>query len=67
MLNDIFPKPFWVDLRIPISHNGETKLKLVARFDPTRGLLEVVERCEKQIFDLAQIIVEHQTSGSKHD
>ena len=45
-----------------VNHNGEVKYKLIARFDPTRGLLEVVERQEKQVFDLAQIIVEHQQS-----
>lgn len=57
---DVFPKPQWIDLRMTIIHNGEPKSKLIARFDPTRGLLEVVERCEKQVFDLAQIVAEHQ-------
>lgn len=61
MLDTVFPKPTWVDLRMPITHNGETRLKLVAQFDPTRGLLLIVERCEKQVFDLSQIIVEHQS------
>lgn len=48
-----FPQPCWVELRMPISK------KLIARFDPIRGILEVQERCEKEAFDLAQMVQEH--------
>lgn len=52
MMNTLpFPKAVWVNLETP---GG----KLVARFDARRGILEVVERGEKFVFDLAQIVSE---------
>lgn len=46
------PSPCWVELRMPSG-------KLVAKFDPKRGILEVVDRCERELFDLAQLVQEH--------
>lgn len=45
-----FPSPRWVCLKSPQG-------KLLARFDPTRGILEFVQRGgEPLLFDLAQIV-----------
>ena len=63
--SDVFPKPTWVDLRMWIEANGQPHSKLIARFDPTRGLLQVVERTQEQTFDLSQIIFEYQTEQAK--
>lgn len=65
MMPDTFPKPTWVDLRMTIVCEGKSFTKLVARFDPTRGLLQVVERRESKTFDLAQIVAEHQRGASQ--
>lgn len=46
-----FPVPVWIDLR---TEEG----KLVARFDPCRGLLEVQEHWHKTTFDLAKMVKE---------
>lgn len=54
MMNTLpFPKAVWVNLETP---GG----KLVARFDARRGILEIVERGEKFVFDLAQLVSEAQ-------
>lgn len=49
----LFPKSTWVNLETP-------RGKLLARFDAKRGILEIVERGEKFVFDLAQIVSEAQ-------
>lgn len=55
---NVFPRPTWVDLRMAIEQGGQSKSKLVAQFDPVRGLLRVVERQQEKTFDLCQIIYE---------
>lgn len=57
---DIFPKTTWVDLRMFIEQDGQIKSKLMARFDPVRGVLQVCERQQQHTFDLTQIIAEYQ-------
>lgn len=44
----MLPQPHYVDLRSP---DG----RLLARYDPTRGILEIAQRGTKYYFDLTQV------------
>lgn len=46
MSGTALPAPQYIDLRTPTG-------KLIARYDPARGILEIAERGAKYYFDLA--------------
>ena len=52
--------PEWVELRMPSG-------KLVGKYDPHRGLLQVRVRGEVQTFDLAEIATKSQRDRIKAD
>lgn len=53
-----FPRAQWVSLRAP---DG----RFIGRFDPKRGIIEIILRGESIVFDLAQMVSDAQAPPQK--